>query len=68
MTPQILAIITAALTVIEQLAANIPAIIKVANELRTSLAAMLAEGRDPTQAEWDAMNAQIASALATLNA
>ena len=67
MSQETLAIITAAINAIEQIAASIPAIINIIKNLKTTLAAMVAEGRDPTQAEWDAMNAQIADALATLN-
>ncbi len=34
--------------------------------LRTTIAAFQSENRDPTEAEWDALNAQIAEAMAAL--
>jgi len=69
MTPdKIIAIVTLAIDAIEKLATGIPAIVNVVNQLRTTLAKMLADGRDPTQEEWDALNAQIDEAMAALNA
>jgi hypothetical protein len=65
-TEQIIAIVGLAISAIEKLAEGLPPIIAIVRQLRTTLAAMVSEGRDPTPAEWDALNAQIAEAMAGL--
>ncbi len=55
-----------AIAAIEMLAAGHAAIQRIVQNLRSSLAAMQVERRDPSEAEWASIDAEITAALAQL--
>lgn len=67
-----LPIILGAFQVLEQLAAGLPgtitAITGIIGQVKTTLESAQAEGRDPTDAEWAAIDALVKSALSQLDA
>lgn len=62
-----LALVLEGLTALEQFIQAGTAAFGILQTLKASVVVMQAENRDPNQAEWDALNAQIKTGLAQLN-
>ena len=62
-----LALVLEGLAALEQLIQAGTTAYSIVQSLKTSVTAMQAENRDPTQAEWDNLNALIKTGLAQLN-
>lgn len=67
MDTTILAYALQVLAVLPQLIAAGRSVASIVQDANTALAAMQAENRDPTPAEWDALNAQIAALRSELH-